>query len=146
MEIGEMGLRLILAVSRRDENTRVMVPARRLIVVVVFGNCGTHGIKFQQSISSSPLWSGREVYSLQSSTVAHNLACNMSRPDPEAVALTAEDFEFTDDPTEDQRPLPSNQHGTTTTSSRSPYHLPASEQLRGVANRIIFSRYYIFYY
>lgn len=30
--------------------------------------------------------------------------------------------------------------------SRSPYHLPASEQLRGVANRIIFSRYYILFY
>jgi hypothetical protein len=26
------------------------------------------------------------------------------------------------------------------------YHLPASEQLRGVANRIIFSRYYILFY
>ena len=70
----------------------------------------------------------------------------MSRPDPEAAALTADDFEFTDDPAEDQRPLPTSNQNASSASSRSPYHLPASEQLRGVANRIIFSRYYIFFY
>jgi hypothetical protein len=30
--------------------------------------------------------------------------------------------------------------------TRSPYHLPTSEKLRGVANRIIFSRYYVLFY
>lgn len=29
---------------------------------------------------------------------------------------------------------------------RSQYHLPASEQLRGVANRVIFSKYYLLFY
>lgn len=29
---------------------------------------------------------------------------------------------------------------------RSPYHLTTSERMRGVANRIMFSRYYIIFY
>jgi hypothetical protein len=32
------------------------------------------------------------------------------------------------------------------TTFKSPYHLPTSERLRGVANRIMFSRYYIIFY
>ncbi|KIR51176.1 hypothetical protein I315_06359 [Cryptococcus gattii Ru294] len=61
----------------------------------------------------------------------------MSQQDPEAQPLTAEDFEFEQSSFQDtSRPVP----------SRSPYHLPASEQLQGVANRIIFSRYYILFY
>jgi hypothetical protein len=35
---------------------------------------------------------------------------------------------------------------TPRTTSKSPYHLPTSERLRGVANRIMFSRYYIIFY
>ena len=31
-------------------------------------------------------------------------------------------------------------------TAKSPYHLPTSERLRGVANRIMFSRYYIIFY
>lgn len=39
------------------------------------------------------------------------------------------------------------QMGTTnTTGTRSHYHLARSEQLRGIANRIIFSRYYVLFY
>lgn len=62
----------------------------------------------------------------------------MSQQDPEAQPLTAEDFEFEQSSSfqDTSRPVP----------SRSPYHLPASEQLQGVANRIIFSRYYILFY
>ncbi|RXK40700.1 hypothetical protein M231_01952 [Tremella mesenterica] len=64
----------------------------------------------------------------------------MSPPEP---PLRAEDFEFNE---EDEHPLASNPTPTPLLPSRSPYHLPASEQLRGVANRIIFSRYYILFY
>lgn len=62
----------------------------------------------------------------------------MSQQDPEAQPLTAEDFDFDQSSSfqDTSRPVP----------SRSPYHLPASEQLQGVANRIIFSRYYILFY
>ena len=56
-----------------------------------------------------------------------------------AEQLSAEDFEFDDETP--HRPL-----AGAPIPSRSPYHLPRSEQLRGVANRIIFSRYYILYY
>lgn len=57
--------------------------------------------------------------------------------DPES--LTSADFELGDD---SSTPRPAWGGG----ESRSPYRLPASEQLRGVANRIIFSRYYILFY
>ncbi|KAL7419290.1 hypothetical protein Q5752_006127 [Cryptotrichosporon argae] len=53
---------------------------------------------------------------------------------------TAADFELD----EEDEPTPSRP--VFPLASRSPYHLPASEQLRGVANRIIFSRYYILFY
>jgi hypothetical protein len=72
----------------------------------------------------------------------------------EEDSLTAaESFEYNDD--EDTEPG----HRTSTSRrpdafpdrsasmpSRSPYHLPTGEMLRGVANRIIFSRYYILFY
>ncbi|WVF66365.1 hypothetical protein IAT40_001105 [Kwoniella sp. CBS 6097] len=78
--------------------------------------------------------------------------------EPES-SITASDFELEldHDHEEDE-----NQHGNAHQSStqsllssqppanaipaRSQYHLPPSEQLRGVANRIIFSRYYILFY
>lgn len=74
--------------------------------------------------------------------------------DTEEDSLTAaESFEYNDD--EDTEPT----HRTSTSRrpdafpdrstsmpSRSPYHLPTGEMLRGVANRIIFSRYYILFY
>ncbi|WVQ93982.1 hypothetical protein IAU59_001060 [Kwoniella sp. CBS 9459] len=73
--------------------------------------------------------------------------------------VTASDFELEhgDDDEEDDSGLHegSNSHSQSLLSSqppsnaipaRSQYHLPPSEQLRGVANRIIFSRYYILFY
>ncbi|WWC67111.1 uncharacterized protein I206_101018 [Kwoniella pini CBS 10737] len=61
--------------------------------------------------------------------------------------ITAEDFEF-DEETHNSSNLLNGQNQTNGNmpSTRSQYHLPASEQLRGVANRIIFSRYYIIFY
>lgn len=55
--------------------------------------------------------------------------------DPNARLLASE-YELDDNETLPTGPL--NQH--------SPYHLPPGEQLRGLANRIIFSRYYILFY
>jgi hypothetical protein len=66
--------------------------------------------------------------------------------DSEAQSLTADDFEFQD---EENGESTSRSHPAPRSSqlpSRSQYHLPASEQLKGVANRIIFSRYYIGFY
>lgn len=45
----------------------------------------------------------------------------------------------------DALPAPEAERPATTTF-KSPYHLPTSERLRGVANRIMFSRYYIIFY
>lgn len=50
--------------------------------------------------------------------------------------LLASEYEL-----DDSEPLPGN-----STVHHSPYRLPRGEQLRGVANRIIFSRYYILFY
>ena len=71
----------------------------------------------------------------------------MPGPPEDTAQLTADDFELDD---EENHP-PSGSTGPSrpplqSQTSRSPYHLPASEQLRGVANRIIFSRYYILFY
>jgi hypothetical protein len=70
--------------------------------------------------------------------------------DPESQRLAAEEFEFHDDVGDGPISLGNNNHNngahSSQTPSRSMYHLPASEQLRGVANRIIFSRYYILFY
>ncbi|WVQ85152.1 hypothetical protein IAT38_007317 [Cryptococcus sp. DSM 104549] len=74
--------------------------------------------------------------------------------DPEAQRLAAEDYEFHDDEDDDHdahNAASGSGSGTSHSAfsampSRSQYHLPASEQLRGVANRIIFSRYYILFY
>ena len=68
----------------------------------------------------------------------------MSEPSP----LPAEEYEYHSDDEAAATPQDENLSipGSGAPSSRSPYHLPASEQLRGVANRIIFSRYYIFFY
>lgn len=78
----------------------------------------------------------------------------MPRPD---TALTPASFELPDDPEngydgdeENAGPTASflhvNQGNSAATPSRSIYHLPTSEKLRGVANRIIFSRYYVLFY
>ncbi|WWC57816.1 uncharacterized protein I303_100351 [Kwoniella dejecticola CBS 10117] len=67
---------------------------------------------------------------------------------PRDEEISAEDFEFDED-THTSSNLLNGQNqlsGNTMPSTRSQYHLPASEQLRGVANRIIFSRYYILFY
>ena len=71
-----------------------------------------------------------------------------SAPDSETAHLTASDFDFHDDEEAELTSAPSrsSRPPISTQPSRSPYHLPASEQLRGVANRIIFSRYYILFY
>lgn len=67
-----------------------------------------------------------------------------SNPDmTDTNALTSSDFELPDETLETTTPRPAWGGGGDT---RSPYRLPASEQLRGVANRIIFSRYYILFY
>ncbi|WVR03252.1 hypothetical protein IAU60_000243 [Kwoniella sp. DSM 27419] len=65
--------------------------------------------------------------------------------------IRASDFELDDedgqdDPNGMSDSLLSGRPPTHAVPSRSPYHLPASEQLRGVANRIIFSRYYVLFY
>lgn len=54
-------------------------------------------------------------------------------------ALSASDFEYGNDNAASFNPLLAG-------PPRSQYQLPASEQLRGVANRIIFSRYYLLFY
>ncbi|WWC85510.1 uncharacterized protein L201_000374 [Kwoniella dendrophila CBS 6074] len=64
---------------------------------------------------------------------------------PQDEQISAEDFEF-DEETHNSSSLMNAQQASSTMGSRSQYHLPASEQLRGVANRIIFSRYYILFY
>ncbi|WWD22876.1 hypothetical protein CI109_107371 [Kwoniella shandongensis] len=79
--------------------------------------------------------------------------------DPEAQRLAAaEEYDLPSDDEEYEDATSSSQYRTADSrssgatmgnnglGSRSPYHLPASEQLRGVANRIIFSRYYILFY
>lgn len=69
----------------------------------------------------------------------------MSRPDP---SITPSSFELPDDIDEDEPTtsfLNVNNNGNSM-PTRSPYHLPTSEKLRGVANRIIFSRYYVLFY
>lgn len=70
----------------------------------------------------------------------------MSRPDN---SLTPASFELPDDI--DDEPTTSflsvnNGNPNQPQPSRSPYHLPTSEKLRGLANRIIFSRYYVLFY
>lgn len=56
--------------------------------------------------------------------------------------LASADFDLPADSPDLNAPRPAWGNSET----RSPYRLPASEQLRGVANRIIFSRYYILFY
>jgi hypothetical protein len=68
----------------------------------------------------------------------------MSRQDPEAQNLTADDFEYRSDeetPTTNARPARPAQQ-----AFKSQYTIQTSERLKGVANRIIFSRYYILFY
>ncbi|ORY30823.1 hypothetical protein BCR39DRAFT_494399 [Naematelia encephala] len=67
--------------------------------------------------------------------------------------LSPSDFEFHDEEDGDEelnsqayRPTSTSTVPSTARSTASMYHLPPSEQLRGVANRIIFSRYYILFY
>jgi hypothetical protein len=57
--------------------------------------------------------------------------------------LAAEDFEFDEERTFIRGTPPLQNAGPAT---RSPYQVATGEQLRGVANRIIFSRYYILFY
>lgn len=61
---------------------------------------------------------------------------NMSDPNDPNTRLLASEYELDESET-----LPGGLSG-----HHSQYHLPPSEQLRGVANRIIFSRYYILFY
>ena len=73
--------------------------------------------------------------------------CNMPAPPADTAQLTADDFELTDEENDTSLPSPGpSRPPMQPQPSRSSYHLPASEQLRGVANRIIFSRYYILFY
>jgi len=69
----------------------------------------------------------------------------MSRQDPEAQNLTADDFEYRSDEdtpeTNQARPARPAQ-----LAFKSQYTIQTSERLKGVANRIIFSRYYILFY
>ncbi|CAD6573585.1 MAG: hypothetical protein TREMPRED_000862 [Tremellales sp. Tagirdzhanova-0007] len=71
----------------------------------------------------------------------------MPAPPADTAQLTADDFELTDEENDTSLPSPGpSRPPMQPQPSRSSYHLPASEQLRGVANRIIFSRYYILFY
>jgi hypothetical protein len=73
---------------------------------------------------------------------------------PSDPSITAASFEL---PEDDENDGPSTTFlsvnngssgsgGQSFQPTRSPYHLPTSEKLRGVANRIIFSRYYVLFY
>lgn len=88
----------------------------------------------------------------------------MPTTDPEARNLTADDFEFHDEDEDHVEDDDTSGSRSTTTQaqrgagrsgprptisvqpSRSQYHLSGSERFSGVANRIIFSRYYILFY
>ena len=63
---------------------------------------------------------------------------------PREDSLQGEEYEYPEDAPLD--PSGSTPSRPTARSSRSHYHLPPGEQLRGVANRIIFSRYYVLFY
>jgi hypothetical protein len=70
----------------------------------------------------------------------------MSRSDPEAQNLTVDDFEYHSDEEQngtDRTPRPNRPAPQT---FKSQYTIQTSERLKGVANRIIFSRYYILFY
>jgi hypothetical protein len=69
----------------------------------------------------------------------------MSRQDPEAQNLTADDFEYRSD---EETPTASTSRPTRPAQQafKSQYTIQTSERLKGVANRIIFSRYYILFY
>lgn len=66
----------------------------------------------------------------------------MSRPEsPDHLA--AANYELPDD---GPYPRSVSSFAAASTTRSSPYRLATGEQLRGVANRIIFSRYYILFY
>lgn len=81
---------------------------------------------------------------MSSSIIHHCIPLTiMPRPDP---SITSASFELPEDVDEDE-PTTSFLHvNNQPQPSRSPYHLPPGEKLRGVANRIIFSRYYVLFY
>jgi hypothetical protein len=70
----------------------------------------------------------------------------MSRSDPEAQNLTADDFEYHSDEEQDATDRTSRPNRPAPQTFKSQYTIQTSERLKGVANRIIFSRYYILFY
>jgi len=70
----------------------------------------------------------------------------MSRQDPEAQNLTADDFEYRSDEDETPTNQPARPARPAPQTFKSQYTIQTSERLKGVANRIIFSRYYILFY
>jgi hypothetical protein len=70
----------------------------------------------------------------------------MSRQDPEAQNLTADDFEYRSDEEQDVTDRTARPARPVPQTFKSQYTIQTSERLKGVANRIIFSRYYILFY
>lgn len=72
----------------------------------------------------------------------------MSRLDSDAQNMTADDFEYHSDAEEEQDESARSARPTRPSPStfKSQYTIQTSERLKGVANRIIFSRYYILFY
>lgn len=72
----------------------------------------------------------------------------MSRPDVESQGLTADDFEYNSDEEGGREDAPRTERPTRPAAQtfKSQYSIQTSERLKGVANRIIFSRYYILFY
>lgn len=76
----------------------------------------------------------------------HIILIIMSRPDEEAQNLTADDFEYRSDEEQDDTSRPARPTRPSPQTFKSQYSIQTSERLKGVANRIIFSRYYILFY
>lgn len=71
----------------------------------------------------------------------------MSGRDEEAQGLTADDFEYRSDEEQDETPRATARPTRPAAQTfKSQYSIQTSERLKGVANRIIFSRYYILFY
>lgn len=70
----------------------------------------------------------------------------MSRQDVEGQNLTADDFEYHSDEEQEETARITRPTRPTPQTFKSQYTIQTSERLKGVANRIIFSRYYILFY
>lgn len=70
----------------------------------------------------------------------------MPGQDLEGQNLTADDFEYHSDEEQDDTTRTARPTRPAPQTFKSQYTIQTSERLKGVANRIIFSRYYILFY